>query len=157
MEKIDLLKQFAERLRSAMIAAGYSSSRSTSGVDIHQLAEMTGYSTQICRKYLRGEAIPEPSKLAEIAEQLQVSPGWLLFGDCHSDGQTTEQKITISKDLLYYIFAHVHELLNPQQSSSELPQFLLTLTTDISQINITDEQSKKMVDLALLAMKQGRS
>src|SRR5580692_1281071 len=81
MEKVDLTKQFSYRLRDAMIAAGFNSQRSTSGVCIHKLAEITGYSVQICRKYLRGEAIPEPLKLAEIAAKLHVSPGWLLFGD----------------------------------------------------------------------------
>ena len=60
MEKVNLTKQFAYRLRDAMIAAGFNSQRSTSGVCIHKLAEITGYSVQICRKYLRGEAIPEP-------------------------------------------------------------------------------------------------
>ena len=86
MEKVNLTKQFAYRLnRDAMINAGFNSQRSTSGVCIHKLAEITGYSLQICRKYLRGEAIPEPIKLVEIAAKTDVSPGSLLFGDAHDD------------------------------------------------------------------------
>ena len=37
MEKVNLAKQFAYRLRDAMIAAGFNSQRSTSGVCIHKL------------------------------------------------------------------------------------------------------------------------
>lgn len=153
MEKIDLTRQFALRLRDTMIAAGYSSPRSTSGVNIHKLAEITGYSTQICRKYLRGQVIPEPTKLTEIAEKLNVSPGWLLFGNSHSDKHISDNKITISKDLLHYIFTHVNGLLSTEQPSQDLPNFLMALTHDVSQINVNAEESKKIIDLALLSAK----
>src|SRR5215207_3682155 len=102
MEKVNLTKQFAYRLRDAMLAAGFNSQRSTSGVCIHKLAEITGYSVQICRKYLRGEAIPEPVKLIEIAKKLQVSPGWLLFGDAYNDSCISQEMLTIRRNLLHY-------------------------------------------------------
>ena len=153
MEKLDLIKQFAERLRDAMIAKGYHSSRSTSGVDIHKLVEMTGNSPQICRKYLAGQVIPEPAKLAELASKLNVSPGWLLFGDSHSNGDLVENKITISKDLLHYIFAHANQLYTAQPSDQEIPDFLLDLTHDVCQFEASDEQSKKIIDLALSSAK----
>ena len=153
MSKVDLIKQFSCRLRDAMIAAGFSSYRTTSGVDIHKLVEMTGYSSQICRKYLSGHVIPEPSKLTELAAKLNVSPGWLLFGDSHSDGDAVENKITISKSLLHYIYSHVSQLYQVEESGQELPNFLLELTQDVSQIETSDEQSKKIIDLALLSAK----
>ena len=103
MEKVNLVDQFAKRLRLALINAEYGSSKSSSGVNISKFAQMTGYSAQICRKYLRGEAIPEPSKLAEIAQKLKVSPGWLLFGDSHTNNANEENKITINK-IYYTIF-----------------------------------------------------
>jgi transcriptional regulator with XRE-family HTH domain len=149
LEKIDLIQQFSHRLKDAMIACGYHSSRSTSGVDIHKLVEMTGYSPQICRKYLRGEVIPEPAKLTELAAKLNVSPGWLLFGDSHSNAGVVENKITISNELLHYIFAHASQLYTPNQSPSEAPDFLLNLTREISQIETSEDQSKKIIDLAL--------
>ncbi len=153
MEKNVLIKQFAKRLKDALIGANYVSSRSTSGVDIHRFAEMTGYSPQICRKYLRGQAIPEPNKLAQIADELNVSPGWLLFGDSHAKDQSRENKISISKDLLHYIFTHANTLYNDEHSVDVLPNFLLELTQDISQINADHEQSKKIIDLALFSAK----
>lgn len=149
MEKIDLIKEFASRLRDAMINKGYHSPRSTSGVDIHKLVELTGNSPQICRKYLSGHVIPEPAKLAELAVKLDVSPGWLLFGDSHSKGDDVDNKITISKDLLHYIFAHANQLYTSQPSDEEIPDFLLELTHDVCQIETSEAQSKKIIDLAL--------
>tara|TARA_Y100000588_G_scaffold229962_1_gene243698 strand:+ start:362 stop:859 length:498 start_codon:yes stop_codon:yes gene_type:complete len=153
MEKVDLTKQFAYRLRDALIAAGYSSPRSISGVNIHQLAEMTGYSPQICRKYLRGQAIPEPAKLVEIAQKLKVSPGWLLFGDGHDDCFDSGKNITISKYLLHYILKQADELYNEGYFSYETTDFLLELIRDVSKINAGEEQLKKVIDLAVSSVK----
>lgn len=153
MEKIDLVEQFASRLKSSLIDANYRSSRSPSGVDINKFAQMAGYSTQICRKYLRGKAIPEPNKLAEIAEKLNVSPGWLLFGDSHAKSTNEENKITINKDLLHYIFTHANLLYTNEHAKKEvLPSFLLELTNNVSQIQADNEQSKKIIDLALFSV-----
>lgn len=156
MEKVDLTKQFAYRLRDAMIAAGFNSQRSTSGVCIHKLAEITGYSVQICRKYLRGEAIPDPVKLVEIAAKLNVSPGWLLFGDKHDNYAVSNDKIIISKNLLHYIFSQAGSLYNASHLEDEIPGFLLELINDLSLINASEEQSKKIIDLALSSVKHFR-
>jgi transcriptional regulator with XRE-family HTH domain len=154
MEKNNLLNQFANRLRLALIDANYKSNRTPSGVDILKFAKMAGYSSQICRKYLRGQAIPEPSKLAEIALKLNVSPGWLLFGDCHAKTEIEENKITISKDLLHYIFTHANTLYTDEHAKKDiLPTFLLELTNNVSKIKVDDEESKKIIDLALFSVK----
>lgn len=153
MEKVNLTKQFAYRLRDAMLASGFNSQRSTSGVCIHKLAEITGYSVQICRKYLRGEAIPEPMKLMEIAQKLQVSPGWLLFGDAHNDRGISQEMLTIQRNLLHYIFTRAACLYNSDLKENEVPDFLLELINDISLINANEEQSKKIIDLALSSVK----
>lgn len=153
MEKANLAKPFADRLRDAMIAAGFNSQRSTSGVCIHKLSEITGYSLQICRKYLRGEAIPEPVKLVEIATKLHVSPGWLLFGDTHDVQEITQEKISISKNLLHYIFTRTSCLYNGILPKEEIPNFLMELINDVRQINADEEQSKKIIDLALGSVK----
>jgi transcriptional regulator with XRE-family HTH domain len=154
MEKNKLIHKFAERLRDSLIKADYGSNRSANGVNINKFANMTGYSPQICRRYLRGEAIPEPNKLAEIAKELNVSPGWLLFGDCHASSADDENKITINKDLLHYIFTHANNLYASEDNQKEmLPRFLLELTNNVSQIKADYEQSKKIIDLALFSVK----
>ena len=149
MDKVNLTKQFACRLRDAMIAAGFNSQRSTSGVSIHKLAEITKYSVQICRKYLRGEALPEPVKLVAIAAKLHVSPGWLLFGDAQNDCNTFHNTVTLNKNLLHYIFIKAGCLYNGNLLEQEVPEFLMELINDISLINANEEQSKKIIDLAI--------
>jgi transcriptional regulator with XRE-family HTH domain len=153
MDKFDLGKQFSYRLHDAMLAAGYNSERSTSGVCIHKLAEITGYSLQICRKYLKGQAIPEPAKLVDIAEKLQVSPGWLLFGDDLTLQQPGKNKICISKDILHYIFSQAAYLYNDYGKENNVPDFLMDLINDICLINGSEEQTKKIIDLSMSSVK----
>ena len=154
MEKANLAKQFSGRLRDAMLAARLSSTRSTSGVCIHKLAEITGYSMQICRRYLSGNAIPEPGKLMEIAEKLEVSPGWLLFGDNYCNSSVLADNVIISKNLLEYIFTYAAGLYDDSPNGDDVSEFLLELIKDISQINTgSEEQSKKIIDLALSSIR----
>ncbi len=153
MEKTNIPKQFAHRLREAMIDAGFDSARSSSGVSIHKLGEITGYSLQICRKYLRGEAIPEPAKLVEIASALSVTAGWLLFGENYNDELVNKDKVIISKNLLYYIFTKAGFLYGISRLEEEAPDFLMELIQDLSQISANDEQSKKIIDLTLASVK----
>jgi hypothetical protein len=153
MNKNNITASFAERLRTSLINAGYHSSRSSTGVHILKFANAINYSPQICRKYLRGQAIPEPQKLYEIAAHLNVSPGWLLFGDCHAQEELQSNKITISKNLLHHLFKHISELCSPIPSPQYLPNFWLELTQDIQELNTDEEQSKKIIDLALSSYK----
>ena len=153
MERIDLIQQFALRLRQTLINAGYGSTRSASGVNLQSFAEITGHSVQICRKYLLGQVIPEPAKLSVLAEKLNVSPGWLLFGDCHSIEPMETNKITISESLLHYIFTHANELYQAKNSPLALPDFLLELTKDVGEIDADLVKSKKIIDLALSSAK----
>lgn len=149
MEKPDFTRQFGCRLRDAMISAGFGSQRSISGVCIDKLADMSGHSVQICRRYLRGEAIPEPIKLVEIAQHLKVSPGWLLFGDPPDRNSSPDHDIFISKKLLHYILAQAGPLYKARTQEDDVPEFLLDLIQTISHINASEEQSRKIINLAL--------
>ncbi|WP_367607912.1 helix-turn-helix domain-containing protein [Legionella sp. W05-934-2] len=154
MGKVDLSKQFAQRLIQSMNAAGFTSNRSTVGVDVYKLAEITGYSSVICRKYLKGEAIPEPTKLMAIADALNVSPGWLLFGDPDKDTRFSNDNAIISKNLLQYLFECAHPLYHVGRSPDEIAHFLVELVNDISQIKADEDQSKKIIDLAIASVTQ---
>jgi len=149
MEKIDFTKQFAARLRDAMVAAGHHSDKSISGVNIQTLANITGHSPQICRKYLRGLAIPEPLKLIEISKKLKVSPGWLLFGASNNDNARSHSQLSIDKNILLYILRQSNFLYDTSPQREEVSEFLLDLIDDISKIDTNEEQLKKIVDLAL--------
>ena len=95
--------------------------------------------------------------MTEIAAKLNVSPGWLLFGDSHRDTYYANNNITISQNLLHYIFTHIYELYDVGQPNDDLSDFLLELTRDISQINANEEQSKKIIDLALSSARHFRA
>ncbi len=152
MSKHVLSAGFATRLHQAMISAGLQSSRSKSGVCIQSLTQLTSHSRQMCRKYLSGEALPEPHVLIKLAEALHVSPGWLLFGDLHAVTLKKEQ-IQISKPILHYILTH-HQ--NPSLPSLTLNQqhFLIQLIQEISDLEGDETQLKKIVDLAFSSANQ---
>ncbi len=152
MKSLNFNQQFSYRLKHSMLAVGLHSSRSVSGVCIQKLVEITGYSIQICRRYLRGESIPELQKLIDIAKHLNVSPGWLLFGEDNNNHDVTDQ-IILNKDLLYYIFIQIHKLYANTPACQEMPIFFTDLLMDVSQIQADDEQLKKIVDLALSSVK----
>lgn len=153
MDKTNLAEQFASRLRDAMVNAGFQSRRSTSGVCIHKLSEITGYSVQICRKYLRGEAIPEPTKLKELATKLDVAAGWLLFGDVSSEIKTTTENLLINKKILHYILVNATCLYQTTLKEHEIPDFLMELIHDVMSIQANEEQTKKIIDLAFASLK----
>ena len=116
---------------------------------IHKLAEITGYSIQICRKYLRAEALPETLMLLNIAKALDVTPGWLLFGAYHHDAATNATGFFIQKKLLFYIFKQARALYNCPDFDDEIADFLVTLAEDVSQITSDEAQAKKIIDLGL--------
>lgn len=155
MEKIELSKAFSQRLKEAMVESGYDSQRSASGISIQKLAEITGYSLQICRKYIRGEAFPEPTKLMELAKKLNVSAGWLMFGDELPAGKQ-KNTVCMNRSLLHYLLMEAGPLFQSGASTRDVSDFLLTLIEDIQQINADEEQSKKIIQLAFSSARQFR-
>lgn len=157
---IDMLKQgiaagFALRLHQAMLRAGLSSSRSKSGVCIQSLTTLTHHSRQMCRKYLSGEALPEPQLLIKLAEALDVSAGWLLFGETAS-ALPHKDHIQISKPILHYILTHQE---NPSLFKLDHAQqhFLIQLIQEISKLDGDEAQLKKIIDLAFSSANQFQS
>ncbi len=152
MEKDHFGSHFALRLKTALLNAGLISSRSTSGVDIHKLVEITGYSSQICRKYLKGQAIPEPFKLHEIAAELNVSPGWLLFGDAtHEQGA---EKIVLGKTSLRHIFHKIHAFETQVLTADRFANFMTNLCSELESMDVSADQSLKIIDLAFSSLQQ---
>lgn len=151
MKKNEFNQRFSNRLREAMMGAGYLSLRAASGVNIQKLVEITQHSSQICRKYLSGAAIPEPIKLVMIARALDVSPGWLLFGE--NDTHSHNNQIVISKNLLQYLFSHIGDLYHNAHIQDDIADFLLGLVVDISQIDAPEKQLEKIIDIALSSAK----
>ncbi len=77
---------FAERLQEACDAADIPEGRARSNA----LASRFGVSTEAVRQWLHGRAVPEVSRLLELAEELECSLDWLLLGRLPSSGQVRE-------------------------------------------------------------------
>ncbi|STX97364.1 transcription factor [Legionella pneumophila] len=73
-------QSFANRLISALKDRGYTASRSPNGICIKTLAEFTGASEQICRRYIRGDALPDYEKVKQLAFHLQVNQAGYYLG-----------------------------------------------------------------------------
>lgn len=73
---------FAKRLHEAMVDAGITRERAHMvGPDIYQLAEFLGVTRQMATRYLEGVSLPDPEKMAQIADWLGVRLGWLRDGE----------------------------------------------------------------------------
>jgi len=142
--------EFSCRLVSSMKRAGYSDTRSPSGISISTLADLMHVSDQICRRYLRGDALPDYDKVLRIAKALEVSPGWLLFGEHNELLISNSKSVTIDGDLLHYILEKSHALymINPLHSD-DFPDFVLDLIKDISTIDTNRDTLKKIIDVAV--------
>lgn len=75
-------KAFSERLRACMLEKGYKAKRGARhGVDVGPLKEIAGLRTlEMARRYVTGESLPDPERLAKIAGWLGLSITWLRDG-----------------------------------------------------------------------------
>lgn len=140
-------QSFANRLIQTLKDKGYTASRSPNGICIKTLAEFTGASEQICRRYVRGDALPDYEKVKQLAQHLQVNPGWLLFG---VDGDASPKKNEINEILLHYILKQSHHLYPVSHASNnDYADFVLGLLKEIRAIDTSEDNLLKIIDLAL--------
>ena len=59
------------------------------------LVNCLGCSPQMCQRYLIGDAIPSIPRIRQLADFLNTSPGWLVFGE---NRPTDDNHIIIYKD-----------------------------------------------------------
>ncbi len=140
--------EFTHRLVSSMKQAGFTDTRSPSGISVKTLAETMHVSEQICRRYLRGDALPDYEKIVTIARFLSVSPGWLLFGNQpHADDHT----IHMDASLLHYMLerSHTFYMMQAPEQAHDFPDFVLALINDISAIDAHHDTLKQIIDLAV--------
>jgi transcriptional regulator with XRE-family HTH domain len=130
---------------------GYSSSRSTSGVRLNILAKIAGCSQQMARRYAIGEALPEVDVIYKIAKWLDVSPGWLLFGDETKIPNNIIQKdlVEIDPELLKYILQKVQPLYFSTNNLPELVNFIMDIIYDATHIEADSATIQKIVDITV--------
>lgn len=141
-------KDFSNRLISSMKASGYIASRSPNGICMKKLSEFAGASEQICRRYIRGDALPDYKKIIKIAHHLNISPGWLLFGE--EEICITERKTDFEENILHYILKHSHRLYPVSQGgNSDYADFVLELFKEVLSIDTSENNLLKIIDLAI--------
>jgi len=134
-----------------MSTEGYDSSRSKSGVDITKLADVSGCSYQMARKYTLGQALPELHVVIKIADWLNTSPSWLLFGEnsTTSTSQNVGAIIEISPDLLKYILRKCHVLFELSNNSDEVVNFIVETIYDATHLNSDTQTIHKIIDMMI--------
>lgn len=141
-------KNFSNRLIDAMKSNGHTASRSPNGICMTTLAKFAGASEQICRRYIRGDALPDFEKVTSIAASLNVSAGWLLFGE--EKPVTTHQPKSIDDDLLHYILNKSHLLYREEtENTDDFADFVLELVRDVREIDTSKANLEKIIDMAV--------
>ena len=77
----------AGRLQQAAKVRGLTSDRARSGVDVAGMANATGASYEMARRYAEGLASPSGELARAIATWLRVRVGWLLYGEGGMDAE----------------------------------------------------------------------
>lgn len=138
---------FATRLINLLKKQGHIASRSPKGICIKTLAQFTGASEQMCRRYIRGEGLPDFEKIKKLAANLKVNPGWLLFGD---EGHPAPNKNAIDETMLHYILKQSHHLYrNSRGDNTDYADFVLGLIREVNAIDTSHSNLIKIIDLAI--------
>ena len=149
MERQYFIQQFARRLTHLLEDLGLGSKNSKAKVKIKDLATISGCSSQMARRYVLGEALPDVDVLFKIAQWLKVSPGWLLFGTDNQTPNNFTQKnlIQIEPELLEYILARTLPLLQSIKDIKGIISFTMDIIKDCTYINADHDTILKMVEI----------
>ena len=151
MEREHFVHNFSRRLTYLMQQAGFGSLRSKAGVKIKHLAQISGCSHQMARRYVLGNALPDVDVTFKIAKWLKVSPGWLLFGEESDIPNNINQKnlINIEPDLLEYILIKSAPLFSITNDMRELACFIMDIINDTTHIEAEKKDILKIVDISI--------
>lgn len=151
MERAHFVTNFSRRLTSVMQEAGLGSSNSRAGVRINKLAEMSGCSLQMARRYALGEALPDIDATYKIASWLKVSPGWLLFGEETQNPNIIGEKdlICIPPELLEYVLLKSSKLFSIATDVGELVSFIMDIIKDSVHIEADRKAILKVIDISI--------
>ena len=135
-------KSFGTRLKLVMIQKGFSSNRSPYGVDVTRLSEITQHSPQICRKYLKNTALPNKETIMRLSEALDVSPGWLLFGE---DTSRHKDLVSLSPALLRSVIEEGLAVQAHFKSNHYFADFLMHIVETIQKFDLPDLEIRQII------------
>jgi transcriptional regulator with XRE-family HTH domain len=151
LEREHLVQSFSRRLTQLIQNKGLGSEKSKAGVKLKELAEVSNCSHQMARRYAMGDALPDIDVTFKIAKWLQVSPGWLLFGEESTIPNNINQKnlIQIEPDLLEYILVKCAPLFLITKDTQELISFIMDIINDTTYIEADKKDILKIVDISI--------
>ncbi len=135
-------KSFGARLQLAMIQKGIGSNRSPYGVDVTHLSKITQHSPQICRKYLKNTALPSKETVLRLSEALNVSPGWLLFGEGSSQHKNF---VSLSPALLRCVIEEGLAVQNHFKYNHDFADFLMHIVETIQKFDLPDLEIRQII------------
>lgn len=149
MERVEFAINFSKRLIHVMQNKGFGSERSKAGIRVKKLAEVTGCSYQMARKYALGEAMPELHIIHIIAQWLDISAGWLLFGE--KEIITPDRKsvtlIEIEAEILQYVLKKCFHLFSSSNTDGDIVGYIVDVVYDASHLNTDKETLFKIIDM----------
>lgn len=148
MSKKTTNQEFSERLRETMLKKGHASRTAACGVSPAALSKAVGCFTEMALRYLDGRSIPAPDVVLKIAEWLEVDPAYLLFGK-KEDHFHVHNKILIDKEIIDYTLKKLIPLIKNDNNEAEIISFFISILSDMSLINMENDELKKVVDLAV--------
>lgn len=150
-----IMANFSKRLVESLEKKGFTSTRSRSGVDFSKLAKAVDCSNQMTRKYALGQALPDAETVLKIAHYLDVSPGWLLFGEntTVSLEKTQSELIGIDYELLRYILTKIIPLVDAN-NTDEVINFTMDIVYDASHLNAELKTILKIIDMSISSAKR---
>jgi transcriptional regulator with XRE-family HTH domain len=151
LKREQIVADFAKRLTNIMQHNGYASDRSKAGVRIDKLSKICGCSYQMARRYVLGEALPDIQITLQIAKWLNVSAGWLLFGEETKVPEHIDDinLIHIEYELLEYVLQKAAPLFLVTKDQSELVSFIMDVVNDITRIDADKKAILKIVDISV--------
>ena len=142
---------FGARLKLAMIQKGFSSNRSPYGVDVTHLSKITQHSPQICRKYLKNTALPSKDTIMRLSEALDVSPGWLLFGE---DTSRHKNLVSLSPTLLRSVIEEGLAVQAHFKSNHDFADFLMHIVEKIQRFDLPEVDIRRIIHCMTSAIVQ---
>ena len=133
---------FGARLQLAMIQKGFSSNRSPYGVDVTHLSKITQHSPQICRKYLKNTVLPSFDTIMRLSEALDVSPGWLLFGE---DTSRHKDLVSLSPALLRSVIEEGLAVQAHFKSNHDFADFLVHIVEKIQRFDLPEVDIRQII------------
>jgi len=158
MERTTFIIKFAKRLNVLLLKEGYISNRGKAGIEIGELAKVADVSYQMARKYALGLALPDYHIILKIAKWLDVSPGWLLFGEKELvvPEQPSTTLIEIESDLLKYILQKCMVLFPATTDADKIINYITGIIYDASHINADHKTLLKIIDMMLASATEFR-